>query len=193
MNKREQLEEMLWEHLRAEVAPEVATYQVQLQKRPPKCMPIGIEQLSSLISSAVKDKPVSQVCEYSSCVIVNFILYMQVLTFLRDDINCTFQEGSTPKPAFAVFLKRLEVIITKLPNNFHARIAQGKNVLIAGPPRTFLKPGMDLSYIPSTKADRFKNAPNTVFSRCLYISKEALDPTTRTFLEVACKQSGMLA
>lgn len=117
---------------------------------------------------------------------------MQVLTFLRDDIKCTFQEGSTPKPAFAVFLKGLNVI-TKLPNNFHARVTQGKIVLTTGPPRTFLKPGMDLSYIPSTKADRFKNAPNTVFSRCLYISKNALDPTTRTFLEVACKQCGMLA
>ena len=75
MNKREQYEEMLWEHLSAEVAPEVAKYQVQLQKRTPNSTPIGIEQLSSLLSSAVKDKPVSQVCESR---IVMFILHAHV-------------------------------------------------------------------------------------------------------------------
>ena len=121
------------------------------------------------------------------------MLNMQVLTFLRDDIKCTFQEGSSPKPAFAVFLKGLEAVISKLPKNFHARVAQGKDLLPAGPPRTFLKPRKDMAYIPSTKADRSKHAPNTVFARCMYISKEAVHPTTRKSLEMACKQSGMLA
>lgn len=73
VNKREELEEMLWEHLSAEVAPEVAKYQVQQQKRPPKCMPISIEQLSSLLSSAVKDKPVSQVCD--SLILIHCYFY----------------------------------------------------------------------------------------------------------------------
>ena len=92
---------------------------------------------------------------------------MQILTFLRGDLNCTFEQGCGPKPAFAVYLKGLESVVA-LPKDMSTRIAHEKGVLPCGPPRTFLKAGENKTSIPSKKADRLKDAPHTVFARCLY-------------------------
>ena len=106
---------------------------------------------------------------------------------MRGDANCTFKRGCFPRPTFAVNLKALETMVT-LPKNLLARVAQEKGILPSGPGRTFLKPGRNLSYIPSSKRNRMKDAPNTVFVRCLYLSKEDLDGKTKEVLQKACKQ-----
>ena len=91
---------------------------------------------------------------------------------MRDDVNCTFEQalGCFPRPAFAVYLKGLESVAT-LPKDISARIAQEKGILPSGSPRIFLKADKDMTFIPSTKADRLRDAPNTVFARCLYLSR----------------------
>ena len=89
---------------------------------------------------------------------------------MRGDVNCTFEKGCFPRPAFAVNLKVLEMMVT-LPKNLSARTAQEKGILPSGPGRTFLKPGRNLSYIPSSKRDRMKDAPNTVYDVCTYQRK----------------------
>ena len=114
---------------------------------------------------------------------------MQVLTFLRGDINCTFEQGCGPKPALAVYLKGLELVVA-LPKDMSARIVHEKSVLPCGPPRTFLKAGENVSY----KADHLKDVPHTVFARCLYISKEVVESSTRELLEKlhVCKETGII-
>ena len=109
------------------------------------------------------------------------------MTFLRDDINCTFKKGDVARPAYAIYLKALGSLVT-LPKDLSARVAQDKHILSSGPPRTFLKPGKDMSFIPSAKSDRVRDAPNTVFVRCLYVSKEAVDEDTQELLQKSCKQ-----
>ena len=109
------------------------------------------------------------------------------MTFLRDDINCTFKKGDVARPAYAIYLKALESLVT-LPKDLSARVAQDKHILSSGPPRTFLKPGKDMTFIPSAKSDRVRDAPNTVFVRCLYVSKEKVDEDTQELLQKSCKQ-----
>ena len=106
---------------------------------------------------------------------------------MRDDINCTFKKGDVARPAYAIYLKALGSLVT-LPKDLSARVAQDKHILSSGPPRTFLKPGKDMSFIPSAKSDRVRDAPNTVFVRCLYVSKEAVDEDTQELLQKSCKQ-----
>ena len=88
---------------------------------------------------------------------------------------------------YAIYLKALGSLVM-LPKDLSARVAQDKHILSSGPPRTFLKPGKDMSFIPSVKSDRVRDAPNTVFVRCLYVSKEAVDEDTQELLQKSCKQ-----
>ena len=112
---------------------------------------------------------------------------MQILTFLRGDVHCTFSTSTTPKPAYGVCLKALEQIQT-IPSDIAARISNQPGVLISGPPRTFLKPNSDLLYIPSGRLDRKKGAPHTIFVRTLYIQKERLQISVCDKLDSACTQ-----
>ena len=70
VNRRDELEEILWGHLSSEIAPEVAKYQVQHQKRAPNAKPISTSEMASVLSAAVKDKPASQVCHVYFGIIV---------------------------------------------------------------------------------------------------------------------------
>ena len=92
----------------------------------------------------------------------------QVLTFLRGDLHCTFTPGASPKPAYAVFLKALGEVVS-LSCDITARVSHQPGIIVSGSPRTFLKSDADLSYIPSGRLDRRKDAPYTVFARALYI------------------------
>ncbi|MCG8624991.1 MAG: hypothetical protein MJE68_23700 [Proteobacteria bacterium] len=60
-NKREKLEDVLWGHLSAELAPEVVKYQGRQQQRPQHAVPVTVAEITTILSAAVKDKPVSQV------------------------------------------------------------------------------------------------------------------------------------
>lgn len=60
-NKREELEDVLWGHLSAELALEVVKYQGRQQQRPQHAVPVTVAEITTILSAAVKDKPVSQV------------------------------------------------------------------------------------------------------------------------------------
>ncbi len=64
-NKREELEDVLWGHLSAELAPEVVKYQGRQQQRPQHAVPVTVAEITTILSAAVKDKPVSQVISYT--------------------------------------------------------------------------------------------------------------------------------
>lgn len=57
-NKREELEDVLWGHLSAELAPEVVKYQGRQQLRPQHAVPVTVAEITTILS---EDKPISQV------------------------------------------------------------------------------------------------------------------------------------
>ena len=61
MNKREELEDVLWDHLSAEISTEVVKYQVQMQTRRPNSVPVTTADVSAILCNAVKDKNLSEV------------------------------------------------------------------------------------------------------------------------------------
>ena len=61
INKREELEDNLWDHLSAEISPEVVKYQVQTQTRRPNSVPVTTADVAAILCNAVKDKNLSEV------------------------------------------------------------------------------------------------------------------------------------
>lgn len=105
-----------------------------------------------------------------------------MLTFLRGDSRHVFPTDSKAADTYAVYLRGLQNYVT-MPPELLGCLKLLPYVLVSGPHRTFLKEDSILEYIPGGRADRTKEAPNTIFVRALQIKKNQLSKEDCTVLD----------
>ncbi len=84
-------------------------------------------------------------------------------------------------PGFEDKLKQKGV---EVPHKYTSRlVASNQGNVVAGPHRSFLKPGSTLLSIPGERQARRKDSVDAVYRRAIHIRKEAITPKVRDVLQ----------